>query len=103
MLAKFSFTIKDLCNSYLSMCEHSQFLLYPHRSRERRTKTTVEDREIAEKMLAEGVEGRRTFGSYVGNKIGNDSIALDDIYCRERLHAAREIVHVTLKLAALLR
>lgn len=81
--------------------EASKFLLYPRRSRERRTKTTVKDRELFDKSLGEGVEGRRTFGPYLGDKISNDPISLDDIYCRERLRAVSEMVRVTLKLAAL--
>ena len=80
--------------------EASKFLLYPHRSRERRTKTTVEHREMFDKSLADGVEGRRTFGPYLG-KIANDPISLDDIYCRQRLRAVPEMVRVTLKLKAL--
>src|SRR5262245_30339889 len=81
--------------------EASKYVLYPHRSGERRTKTTMELRELLDRMFAEGIEGRRTFGPYMGDEIGNDPVSLDDIYCRERLHAVPEMVRVTLKLKAL--
>jgi len=61
----------------------------------------MELRELLDRMFAEGIEGRRTFGPYMGDEIGNDPVSLDDIYCRERLHAVPEMVRVTLKLKAL--
>lgn len=79
--------------------EASKFLIYPQPSQQRRTKRTVEDRTLVDKIFAELAEERRTFGSL--GKINNDPICLDDIYCRELLRAVPEMVRVTLKLRAL--